>query len=115
MKKNIKAALLSALVLPGLGQLYKGCKLKGVILIALVNLFLLIAVAYVLKGIGRVIVAGGATGKPDIVQALTDLQRDTPEPRWLLAAFFIIWAYGTADALLDKRMDADEADEVRQK
>ncbi len=99
MKKNIKAALLSALVLPGLGQLYKGCKLKGVILITLVNVFLLTALAYVMKGVGR-IVATGTTGKLDIARALTDLQQETPEVRWLLAAFFIVWAYGTVDALI---------------
>ncbi len=99
MKKNIKAALLSALVLPGLGQLYKGCKLKGVILISLVNIFLLIALAYVMKGVGRII-ATGTTGKLEIARVLTDLQQETPEVRWLLAAFFIVWAYGTVDAFL---------------
>ncbi len=113
MKKNVKAALLSALVLPGLGQLYKGCKLKGVILIALVNIFLLIALAYVLKAAGRISIATGTAGKPDLSQVLTDLQRETPEPRWLLAAFFIVWAYGTVDALLGKHTDA--ADGSRKK
>jgi hypothetical protein len=108
MKNNIKAALLSALVLPGLGQLYKGCKLKGVILISLVNIFLLIALAYVLKGASRILVVTGDTGKPDIAQVLADLQRETPEARWLLGVFFIIWTYGIVDALLDKCPDAAE-------
>ncbi len=102
MKNNVKAALLSALVLPGLGQLQKGCKLKGVILITLVNIFLLAALAYVLKGATRIFVASGNTGKPDIARVLADLQRETPEARWLLGAFFIIWTYGVVDALLDK-------------
>ena len=107
MRKNIKAALLSALVLPGLGQLYKGNKLKGVLLISLVNVFLLIALAYVLKGAGRIFVSTGTGEKPDIARILTDLQQDTPGARWLLAGFFIVWAYGFVDALLDNPTDTD--------
>ncbi len=108
MKNNIKAALLSGLVLPGLGQLYKGCKLKGIVMISLVNVFILIALAYVLKGAGRIFIATGAAGKPDIARILTDLQRETPEARWLLAAFFIVWAYGIVDALLANRTPTED-------
>ncbi len=100
MKNSVKAALLSGLVLPGLGQLYKGCKLKGVVLISLVNVFLLVALADVLKGAGRIFVATDAMGKPDLARVLSELQQETPEVRWLLAVFFIVWAYGIADALL---------------
>ncbi len=53
MKKNIKALLLSALILPGLGQLYKGDKVKGGIMIALVNIFLLAALFLVMQGMGE--------------------------------------------------------------
>jgi len=44
MKENVKAMLLSALVLPGVGQIYRGRVVKGGILIALVSLVLLIFV-----------------------------------------------------------------------
>ena len=40
MNIDIKAALLSALVFPGLGQLYKGDRVKGMIILVCVNISL---------------------------------------------------------------------------
>ena len=50
MNKKLTALLLSALVLPGLGQLYLGRKMVGGIIIVLVNLILLLALFVVLRG-----------------------------------------------------------------
>jgi TM2 domain-containing membrane protein YozV len=97
MKLNFKAMLLSAFVVPGLGQLYKGEKIKGVVIIFLVNIFLLAALFMVLQGAGELI-AGTATGTTDPVALLDSLKTKSPVARWLLAAFFGIWIYGVADA-----------------
>jgi len=61
MNINFKALLLSAFIIPGLGQLYKGDKIKGAVIICLVNVFLLAALFMVLQGAGQMI-AGKATG-----------------------------------------------------
>jgi hypothetical protein len=105
MHPNIKAALLSALVLPGLGQLVKGHKLKGIVLISLVNIFLLVALASMMRGVMKILRDAATTGKVDLGEAMTRLQLESPFTGWLLLSFFIIWAYAVADALLDRDKD----------
>lgn len=102
MKKNIKAALLSAFVLPGLGQLYQGAKVKGGIMIALVNIFLLAALFLVLQGMGELLVSANLSGMDAAERVLDGLKGRGPAVRILLAAFFVLWAYGVVDALLHK-------------
>lgn len=104
MKNNLKAALLSAFVLPGLGQLYKGDKIKGGILVVLVNFFLLCALFFVMQGAGKLLVTVQLSGG-SVSQALDELQRQSPAVRWLLGGFFLLWIYGVADALLSRRAD----------
>ena len=63
MNKKISALLLSALVMPGLGQLYLGRKMIGGVLIVLVNLILILALFALLRGLSPLIasqIAGGA-------------------------------------------------------
>ncbi|WP_243375028.1 hypothetical protein [Geotalea sp. SG265] len=102
MRTNMKAVLLSGLVLPGLGQLYKGCRVKGIVMIALVNVFLLGAVFFALQGVGKIVLAAKVPGSPDMGQVLDMMRNETPAARWLLAAFFGLWLYGVADALLGR-------------
>lgn len=102
MKVNFKAALLSAFVLPGLGQLYKGNRLKGSILVVLVNIFLLLALFLVLQGIGPLIVAAKLSGTVDPARIAGQLQLRTPFAKWLLAAFSGLWLYAVIDAAAGK-------------
>ena len=102
MKKNIKAVLLSALVLPGLGQLYKGDKVKGGIMIALVNIFLLAALFLVMQGMGGLLVTAKLSGMADAERVVEGLKERSPAVSVLLAAFFALWAYGVVDALFHK-------------
>ena len=74
MRINLKAALLSALVIPGLGQLYIGNKLKGGIIIVLVNMFLLGALALALQGVGKIMVSATLPGSPDVQKVLETMQ-----------------------------------------
>ena len=108
MNLNIKAAVLSALVLPGLGQIVNGKKLKGIILITVVNIFILVSLVFVLKGMGQLVVTMNAGGAVDAGAVLEQVRRSSGSgPRWLLACFFVIWAYAVVDALVDRPKEED--------
>jgi len=110
MKLNIKAAVLSAFVLPGLGQIVNGKKLKGFLLITLVNIFILVALAFVIKGMGPLLITVKSGGTVDVGSVLEQVrQQGGGGPRWLLIGFFVIWAYALIDALVDRpKLDDDE-------
>ncbi|OGU15830.1 MAG: hypothetical protein A2076_14615 [Geobacteraceae bacterium GWC2_53_11] len=101
MNKKITALLLSAFVLPGLGQLYLGRKLVGGILIVLVNLVLLLALFVVLRGLSPVIaskIAGGAiTITPS--EVMNALDGATGFGKAVLASFCLIWVFSVVDIL----------------
>jgi TM2 domain-containing membrane protein YozV len=108
MHLHIKAALLSAFVLPGLGQFYKHDKVKGTALILLVNIFLLAGLFFVMRGMGQLLLTTKLSGTADASRIIATLKSNSPAARWLLAAFFALWAYGVVDALLsggDKTRD----------
>ena len=103
MKVNLKAALLSAFVLPGLGQLYKGNRLKGSVLLILANIFLLLALFLVLQGIGPLISAAMLSGADDPYRIVDQVQQlRTPFVKWLLTFFSAIWLYAVVDAAIGK-------------
>jgi hypothetical protein len=103
MKIHVKAALLSAFILPGLGQLYKGDRVKGVIIIVLVNIFLLLALVQLLREMAPVILAAKMSGEFDARKGLEHLQTGGPAARLLLAAFCGLWLYALIDAALGKK------------
>ncbi len=98
MHLNMKAAFLSAFVLPGLGQLYKGDRRKGIVLIILVNFFLLAALWLVLQGVGQLVLATGSRSNIDPTLVLAQLQQHSPMARALLVGFFGLWLYAVVDA-----------------
>ncbi|MEA5114081.1 MAG: hypothetical protein VB050_08625 [Geobacteraceae bacterium] len=102
MKDNVKAALLSAFVLPGVGQLYRGKHLKGGVLIILVTILLIATFIYVVCAVHGVVNAPKLPGQvpADTFAALPG--RLKPGLRWLGGAFLCIWIYGVVDALLDR-------------
>ena len=105
MRTNIKAALMSAFVFPGLGQIYKGDRRKGIILVILVNFFLLAALWLVLQGVGQLVLATGSRSGIDAGRVMEQLQQHSPMARLLLAGFFCLWIYAVADAALAKCND----------
>jgi|OpeIllAssembly_1097287.scaffolds.fasta_scaffold1331996_1 TM2 domain-containing membrane protein YozV len=108
MSLNIKAAVLSAFVLPGLGQVVNGKKLKGFVLISIVNIYILIALAFVLKGMGSLLASVKAGGTVDAVTALEQFRQNSGgTPRLLLISFLGIWIYAVIDALVDRPKDDD--------
>ena len=101
MNKKLTALLLSALVLPGLGQLYLGRKMVGGIIIVLVNLVLIMALFVLLRGLSPVIAAQIAGGTISITpsEVMKALDGATGFGIAVLAAFFLVWAFSIADIL----------------
>lgn len=103
MPTNLKAALLSALLLPGIGQLYKGEKLKGAVFLVLVNIFLLAALFLVLKKMGSFLVTARLSGPEEALKLLDTITKSSPEIGWLLAAFALVWGVAVVDAAKGKK------------
>ena len=104
MKLYVKAALLSAFVLPGLGQIYKGAKVKGGIMIGLVNVFLLAAFFLVVKGMGALLVTARLSGLAAAESVIAGFRDKVPAVKLLSVGFFFLWAYGVVDALFKEEV-----------
>lgn len=98
MKLNIKAMLLSALVLPGIGQLYKGEKVKGVVFLVLVNIFLLASLFIVLRKMGSFLLTARISGPQEALNLLDSITKSSPEIGWLLSGFALLWGIAVVDA-----------------
>ena len=101
MNRKMVALLLSALVLPGLGQLYLGRKAVGGIILVIVNLILLLALFVLLRGLSPVIasqIAGGAISisPSEVIKALDDA---SGFGKGVLAAFSLVWLFSIVDIL----------------
>lgn len=105
MNKKHAAFLLSALVLPGLGQLYLGRKMAGGIILLFVNLILLLALFVLLRGLSPVIASQIAGGMVTITpgEVIKALDGAAGFGKGVLAAFFLVWAYSVIDVLKYKR------------
>lgn len=97
MSRIMKAMLLNALVLPGLGQLYLGRKVTGIAIIMLVNLLLLLALFVILKGAAPVIAAKMTSGAISTAEVLTALQGVAGFGKTLLATFLLVWGFALID------------------
>lgn len=107
---NIKALLLSAFVLPGIGQLYKGEKVKGAIFLSLINIFLLAALFIVLRKMGSFLVTARISGPQEALDLLDRITKSSPEIGWLLAGFSLLWGAAVVDAARPVRQKPDPAD-----
>jgi TM2 domain-containing membrane protein YozV len=104
MNKKVTAILLSAFVLPGLGQLYLGRKAVGVVIIVLVNLVLLLALFVLLRGLSPLIanqIAGGAISITP-VEVMKSLEGAKGFGKAVIAAFFAVWAFSIVDIIRSK-------------
>ena len=102
MRPTFKAFLLSALVFPGLGQLYKHDRRKGIILLFAANLLLALLV---LAGVMVLSEIYMTSVYPEALNAdnLRPLMRQVAaRPLFYIPAtlFLAVWAFAAADALL---------------
>lgn len=107
MKRPLTALLLSGLILPGLGQLYLGRRIKGVALIMVTNLLLLIGLFFMMK-IASPVIGAHLTGTP-LTPGLI-LEKIQPFALWaklLLAAFLGLWGFGLVDLFSAFREGSD--------
>ena len=101
MLKKWKFVALSAFVLPGLGQLCLGRRVKGGVMILLDNVFILAALYIALRSVGKLMLAGG--GRPlDAEKLLAGVRADSPYAFWVLGGFLLLWVYAVVDAALDR-------------
>ena len=107
MKRKIKCVALSAFVLPGLGQLCLGRRVKGGVMILLDNVFILAALFIALRSVGKMMLAGRGQGI-DAEKLLAGVRVDAPYATWVLGGFLVLWVYGVVDAALDKGNAEDE-------
>ena len=103
MKIHVKEALLSAFVFPGLGQLYKGNRLKGLIIIGSVNILLAILFYLVLRQLAPLIFSAQKSSSFDTTKIIERLHTGSPVIRYLLSAFCGLWLYSWIDAAVGKR------------
>ncbi len=101
MGNKIKAVALSALVLPGLGQLYRGSRVKGGVMILLDNVFILGGLFIAMRSAGKLMLAARGQGM-DAEHVLASIQTDSPYAKWLMVGFLLLWVYGVVDAIFDK-------------
>jgi len=99
MSRKMRALLLNAFVLPGLGQLYLGRKVVGIALIMLVNLLLLLALFVVLKGASPLIAAKLTSGSLGSAETLSALDSVAGYGRALLAAIAAVWGFALVDII----------------
>jgi TM2 domain-containing membrane protein YozV len=102
MNRKRTALLLTALVLPGLGQLYLGRKAVGIAIILMVNLLLLLGLFVVLKGLGPVIAAQAVPGTISAAEVQSALRGATGLGKALLAGFVLVWLFAIVDVLKSK-------------
>jgi len=103
MKIHVKEALLSAFVFPGLGQLFKGNRLKGLIIIGAVNILLAILFYLILRQLAPLIISAQESGAFDTTKIIEQLHSGSPAIRYLLSAFCGLWLYSWIDAAVGKR------------
>ncbi len=110
MKRPLIALALSAFVLPGLGQLYLGRKIKGGILVVAVNL-LLLAAFFLLMKLSAPLIGAQMSGTPlTSTLIMAQIQPHTFWGKLLLAAFLGIWGYGVVDLISAFRESKGEND-----
>ena len=101
---------LSAFVLPGIGQLYKGEKVKGAIFLVLVNIFLLASLFIVMKKMGSFLVTARISGPQEALNLLDTITKSSPEIGWLLSGFTLLWGVAVVDAAKPARQKQTCAD-----
>lgn len=99
MTRKTRAILMNAFLLPGMGQLFLGRKVTGIIIILIVNLLMLLALFVLLKGASPLIAAkvtAGQVGFDEVHAAITGV---AGYGKALLVAFGVVWGFAMYDVI----------------
>lgn len=110
MRPALKAFLLSALVFPGLGQLYKQDRRKGVVLILLANLLLALVLLTGVMALSQEYMTSVYPGALTAAKLRILLLGVLSRPLFYIPAalFLAIWGFAAADAALSAMPPAGE-------
>lgn len=111
MPRKLTAIILSALVLPGLGQVYLGNKIKGGIIIVLVNIFILAALAFLVPGVLNLAMLAQSGQPLSVSLIIQTLQEHSASARWLIILFVGLWVYSIGDLLVAKVPPGEKQEE----
>ncbi len=102
MRPAVKAFLLSAFVFPGLGQLYKQDRYKGVLLLLVANLLLAFVLLVGVMVLSQDYMAAIYPGALSAENLRVLLARVASKPLFYVPAivFLALWGYAAADAAL---------------
>lgn len=111
MKPVIKALFLSAVVLPGLGQLYLGRRVRGATLIAVTTLMAIPALFVVMKIISAIVAFRVGADPNDMSQLQNSLAAYAWPAKLVIGGFLSIWVFSVIDVIMIARQaETDPAD-----
>lgn len=90
---------MNAFLLPGLGQLYLGRKVTGIVVILFVNLLILLGLFVVLKGAAPLISAKISSGLVSSNDVQTAIQSVSGYGKAVLVAFAAVWGLALFDVI----------------
>lgn len=110
MRPPLKAFLLSALVFPGLGQLYKQDRRKGIIIILLANLLLAMALLTGVMALSQEYMTSVYPEAISVAKLRVLLLGVLSRPLFYIPAgiFLALWGFAAADAALSPVSPSEE-------
>lgn len=101
MKQRFLAAILSALVVPGLGQVINRQIKKGVILMIIVFILFIVGTVQLAILLTASIQGGQILNPMDTLIVLQNLQHQDLSTLWIIVTIFgVVWLYAVVDAFL---------------
>lgn len=99
MTRKTRAILMNAFLLPGMGQLFLGRKVTGIIIILIVNLLMLLALFVLLKGASPLIAAKVTAGQVGFDEVHAAIMGVSGYGKALLVAFGVVWGFAMYDVI----------------
>ena len=111
MKPVIKALFLSAVVLPGLGQLYLGRRARGAVIIAITTLLAIPALFLVMKIISAIVAFKIGADPNDLSELQRSVAAYALPAKLVIGGFLSIWVYSIVDVvMLARQVETAPAD-----
>jgi TM2 domain-containing membrane protein YozV len=99
MTPAIKAILLTAFVLPGLGQISLGHKVRGILLIMVTTLLTLPALFLLMKGVSVIMAFKMSGAEIGVEELQTALGAYAWPAKIVIGSFIFIWVFSVVDVV----------------